>query len=248
MGADRSVRATARLAAGAGLTPVVVLQDALSRAEVVLSICPPAAAREVADQVSEIGYAGLYIEANPISPEMYARITFLPGLGRVIDGAIIGPPPRGLKARLYLAGPLELTAIVAGLFEGSRVTVRDVGSDIGAASALKTAYASFEEAARLLAAVAHALARKYGVGEYFAAEAATMPGDILAAVDALPGVAARVWRWAREMDEIAQTLTSVGLPDAQAWAAETTPIVTCDARYPASATVRGNATRRAEIA
>ncbi|MDR7381210.1 hypothetical protein J2S48_000725 [Promicromonospora iranensis] len=216
---DRS-ESTARRAAEAGLTPAASLQDALSHAEVVLSICPPAVAREVADQVSEIGYAGLYVEANAISPEKYARISFLPGLGRVIDGAIIGPPPREVEARLYLAGPSELTAVVAGLFAGTRVTVRDVGSDIGAASALKMAFASFQKAARPLAAVAHALARKYDVGEFLAEEAATMPGDILAAVDAVPGVAARAWRWAPEMDEISQTLTSVGLPDVQARAAE----------------------------
>ena len=186
-----------------------------------LSICPPAVAREVADQVSEIGYAGLYVEANAISPEKYARISFLRGLERVIDGAIIGPPPRESEARFYLAGPPELTAVVARLFEETRVTVRDVGSDLGAASALKMAYASFQKAARPLAAVAHALARKYDVGEFLAAEAATMPGDILAAVDVLPGVAACAWRWAPEMDEISQTLTSVGLPDIQARAAET---------------------------
>ena len=217
---DRS-ESTTRRAAEAGLSPAASLEDALSRAEVVLSICPPAVAREVADRVSEIGYAGLYVEANAISPEKYARISFLPGLGRVIDGAIIGPPPREIGAWLYLAGPPELTAVVAGLFEETRVTVRDVGSDLGAASALKMAFASFQKAARPLAAVAHALARKYGVEEFLAAEAATMPGDILAAVDALPGVAARAWRWAPEMDEISQTLTSVGLPDAQARAAET---------------------------
>lgn len=212
---------TARRAAEAGLTPAVSPADALSRAEVVLSICPPAVAREVADQVREIGYAGLYLEANAISPEKYARISFLPCLDRVIGGAIIGPPPREVEARLYLAGPPELTAVVAGLFEETRVTVRDVGPDIRAASALKMAFASFQKAARPLAAVAHALARKYGVGEFLAAEAVTMPGDILSAVDELPGVAARAWRWAPEMDEISQTLTSVGLPDGQARAAET---------------------------
>ncbi|MCC9738498.1 DUF1932 domain-containing protein [Streptomyces sp. MNU89] len=40
-----------------------------------------------------------------------------------------------------------------------------------------------------------------------------MPADILADSDYLPSVAARAWRWAPEMHEIAETLRQAGLPN-----------------------------------
>jgi 3-hydroxyisobutyrate dehydrogenase-like beta-hydroxyacid dehydrogenase len=217
---DGRSEATHRRADAAGLTPALSVEDAVAAAVIVLSICPPAAAQDVAEEVSEIGFDGLYVDANAISPEKAIRISELPGLTRVLDGSIIGPPPRNTGTRLYLAGPEQDIVTVADLFSGTLVTTRTAGTDLGSASALKMAFASFQKAARPLAAVAHALARSYNVGDLLADEAATMPGDILANTAYLPSVAARSWRWAPEMEEIANALTSAGLPDDQARAAE----------------------------
>lgn len=212
--------ATHRRADAAGLTPALSVENAVAASDIVLSVCPPASAYDVAEEVSAIGFDGVYLEANAISPEKVVRISLLPGLARVLDGSIIGPPPRRTGTRLYLAGPDGDVVTVAGLFSGTFVTTRAAGTELGSASALKMAFASFQKAARPLAAVAHALARSYNVGDLLADEAATMPGDILANTAYLPSVAARSWRWAPEMQEIAAALASVGLPDNQARAAE----------------------------
>jgi hypothetical protein len=86
------------------------------------------------------------------------------------------------------------------------------GGKVGSASVLKASFAAFQKAARTLAGVSHALADAHGVADILAAEAKAMPAEILSDPDYLPSVAARAWRWAPEMQEVADTLREAGLP------------------------------------
>lgn len=203
--------ATVNRASTAGLTPVDSL-DGIVEADIVLSICPPAYAETVAAEVAETGFAGLYVDANAISPhraEVIAR-----KFGNVVDGAIIGPPPTGQRRnRLYLSGRPEDVAAVAALFAGSQVGVVDLGTEIGAASAMKMAYGGFNKATFALAAVSHALAARYGVTDHLLVEAARTTTSALSELDTLPSLVDRAWRWAPEMLEVAQTMRAAGLPD-----------------------------------
>ncbi|MER5775542.1 DUF1932 domain-containing protein [Streptomyces sp. NPDC002039] len=74
------------------------------------------------------------------------------------------------------------------------------------------AFGGYQTAARTLAAVAHALADDHGGGDLLVEEAHTMPEFILADRDYIPSVAARAWRWAPEMREVAETLQAADLP------------------------------------
>ncbi|MFD5890163.1 DUF1932 domain-containing protein [Streptomyces sp. NPDC060334] len=207
----------------AGLTERPDLAGALGESEVVLSVCPPHAAEDVARSVAEHGYTGLYVEANAINPARLDAIGSLLGPSAVLDGAIIGPPPAdGKEARLYLAGAEEHQELARDIFEGTAVKVRDAGPRVGAASALKMAFGGYRKAARMLAAVAHALADDHGVGDLLAEEARTMPAAILADRGYIPSVAARAWRWAPEMREVAETLEAAHLPAHLAHAAAET--------------------------
>ncbi|KOT52716.1 phosphogluconate dehydrogenase [Streptomyces rimosus subsp. rimosus] len=217
----RSDRSRQR-AENVGLTPAPSLGDALAVSDMVLSVCPPQAADEVAAAVTTQAYSGLYLDANAISPQRMARIVqALPGACTVLDGAIIGPPPNdeGRTARLYLAGPQPAVDMAEALFKGTAVHTRTTGGPLGSASALKMSFASFQKAARTLAGVAHALAEEHGVGDLLTAEAKIMPTDLLSGPDYLPSVAARAWRWGPEMNEVAETLREAGLPTAFAEAA-----------------------------
>src|SRR3954451_11488810 len=60
--------ATRRRAEAAGLEPAATLAAALDGADVVLSVCPPAAAEGVGGAGRRTGFAGLYLDANAISP------------------------------------------------------------------------------------------------------------------------------------------------------------------------------------
>src|SRR5579871_4793600 len=59
--------ASAARAAGAGLTAVPGgLAELVREAEVIVSVCPPHAALDVARQVA--GFGGVYVDANAVSP------------------------------------------------------------------------------------------------------------------------------------------------------------------------------------
>ncbi|MEC4019704.1 NAD(P)-dependent oxidoreductase [Streptomyces sp. H27-D2] len=210
---DRSHRTHGR-AEKAGFTPCESLNKALAASEVVLSVCPPQAAEDVAGAVAQHGFDGIYLDANAISPQRMQRIAAkMPADCSVLDGAIIGPPPAaGRTARLYLAGALSAMDVASGLFVGTSVHVREAGAGIGAASALKMSFASFQKAARTLAGVSHALAEQHGVADLLTEEAKAMTSEILSDPEYLPSVAARAWRWAPEMGEVADALRGAALP------------------------------------
>lgn len=190
------------------------LAEALSRSTVVLSVCPPPAAEDVATAVAACDFTGVFVDANAISPQRMRRIEekVRPG-SAVVDSAVFGPPPAGgLTARLYLAGETRSVDLVATLFTNSDLHVRRVGDTVGSASALKMAFAGYQKAARTLAGVSHALAHAHGVGDELTEEAETMVSAILSDPEYLPSVAAKAWRWAPEMNEVADTLRAAGLP------------------------------------
>ncbi len=172
--------------------------DELVRASnVVLSICPPAIAEEVAEQVFGLGFDGIFVEANAISPERMRRIAKLGP--QVVDGSIIAA--KGIS--LYLAG--EGSGEVASLFDGPDVKAVPLDAEVGAASALKMAFGGWNKIGIALTAQAHAIAGAYGVTEWLESEG--VPSD------RLQWVADRAWRWAPEMDEIADLCAELGLDE-----------------------------------
>lgn len=189
--------ATRTRADEAGLTDVGSVAELVRRSDVVLSICPPAIAEEVAEDVCRLGFDGIYVDANAISPERMRRIAQLGP--RVVDGSIIAA--RGIN--LYLAG--DGAQEVAALFEGD-VTPIPLEAPVGAASALKMAFGGWNKIGIALTAQAHAIAAAYGVTEPLAAEG--VPAD------RLQWVTDRAWRWAPEMEEIADLCHELGLSEA----------------------------------
>jgi 3-hydroxyisobutyrate dehydrogenase-like beta-hydroxyacid dehydrogenase len=189
---------TARRAAEAGLVDVGSVEELVRSSEIVLSICPPAIAEEVAEHVAALGFEGLFVDANAISPQRMERIAGL--LPNVVDGSILGR-----EGSFYLSGEPGSVEQVAALFEGSEVRAIPLAAEIGAASALKMAYGGWNKIGVALAAQAHAIARAYGVTEALEHE-----GIAGSRVEQL---APRAWRWGPEMEEVADTAAALGLPD-----------------------------------
>ncbi len=196
---------TVRRAADAGLTGVEYLHDA----EVILSVCPPHTALEVARSLQ--GTTALVIDANAVSPVTARRIGELFD-DRWVDGGIVGPPPRRAgTTRLYLAGPHATEA--SRLFAGTRLEPVALGGSPVAASALKMAYAAWTKgsAALLLAALSSATAN--GVEDALRAEwSRSQPGLDARSQSAADSAEAKGWRWVGEMHEIAATFAAAGLP------------------------------------
>ena len=210
-------QATLHRADRSGLEQVGDLGELLDRAEVVFAICPPTAAVQVATQVAQLRYRGLYVEANATSPQRCIRIAqrLMNGGTEVLDAAIFGTPPEsqsGAKTALYLAGRHADIETVVSLFDGTAVEPVRLDGGIGSASALKMAHSSYQKTTAVLAAVALAYAARYGVTRPLIAEARLSPQSPLAEPGQLPEVAAQAWRWTPELHEVADALEAEELP------------------------------------
>ena len=196
-------------AAAAALTDAGGIRALASQVDVLLSVCPPHAALEVARQVAAAGFTGTFVDANAIAPATARQIgTLLP---HVVDGGIIGSPPaKPGSTRLYLSG--DGAQAVAGLFAGSALDARVLDGPAGAASALKMAYAAWTKGSSALLLTARALAQAEGVDAGLLAEWQSTGLDKQVA-QAEASAKDRGWRWVGEMEEIAASMAAHGLPD-----------------------------------
>jgi 3-hydroxyisobutyrate dehydrogenase-like beta-hydroxyacid dehydrogenase len=204
---------TARRAAGAGLTDAGTAADLADRAEVIISVCPPHCALDVARSVR--GFGGLYVDANAISPATARRVAEVVtgGGARYVDGGIIGPPPvEPGSTRLHLSG--HDSEVAARLFDGTPLDARSIPGSPWAASAVKMAYAAWTKGSAALLLAIRALAEREGVAEVLLAEwNLSQPGIEVRSGQAARSAASKGWRWVAEMEEIAATMAEVGLPE-----------------------------------
>jgi 3-hydroxyisobutyrate dehydrogenase-like beta-hydroxyacid dehydrogenase len=201
---------SAERARAAGMTDAGSVDALLSRCEVLLSICPPHAAVEVAEAAT--GFEGLYVDANAVSPQTVRAAQAAAG-GRFVDGGIIGPPPsRPGTTRLYLSG--GEAAAVAGLFAGGSLEAIALDGGVGAASALKMTYAAWTKGTAALLVAIRATAQAQGVDDDLLAEwAISQPRLAERYESAVQATAEKGWRWVAEMREIAATFAAAGQPD-----------------------------------
>jgi 3-hydroxyisobutyrate dehydrogenase-like beta-hydroxyacid dehydrogenase len=188
-----------------GLRDVGSLGALVAEAELILSVCPPHAALEVARATR--GFAGTYVDANAISPMRVAQIAALHV--RHVDGGIIGGPPRAAgETRLYLSG--ARAAEVAGIFSESIVDARVVRD----ASALKMVYAAWSKGTAALLLAVRDVARHFGVEDELADEwRVSQPELFERLASAERSASKKGWRWVGEMEEIADTFRAAGAPD-----------------------------------
>jgi 3-hydroxyisobutyrate dehydrogenase-like beta-hydroxyacid dehydrogenase len=207
-------RATTGRALAAELTGVT-FDRLVAKSSVILSICPPHAALDVAHQVAAAGYTGCYVDANAISvatAEQVAAVVTVAGAAYV-DGGIIGEPPETAGyTRLYLSGPQADEVRV--LFSRSRLDARIAEGPRYAASAVKMAYAAWTKGSSALLLAARALARANGVERTLLAEWQMSQPTLAAQSERSASAAAmKGWRWVAEMEEIAASMSAAGLPD-----------------------------------
>jgi 3-hydroxyisobutyrate dehydrogenase-like beta-hydroxyacid dehydrogenase len=203
--------ATRKRAEDIGLTTVPTLADGIAGADVIVSVCPPDAAEAQAAAVAATGYRGPYVDGNAVAPETVRRIAniLLQSGAALTDAGIVGPPPKTEgTTRFYVSGPDAEG--VAGLFTGSVVEAIPVGDKIGAASAVKMAYAAWTKGTSALLIAVRALARSEGVEDRLLAEWARSQPALLKRD--LSGSIAKAWRFTGEMHEVSKTFADDRLP------------------------------------
>ena len=206
--------ATAGRAARAGLTDAGTTAELAGRSGIILSVCPPHAAAEVAGAVASAGFRGVFVDANAISPASsreLAQVISDAG-GAFVDGGIVGGPPTAQDGpRLYLSG--SRAAEIRGLFDGTQVDALVVDGGVGAASAVKMAYAAWTKGTAALLLCARALASAEGVADALLAEWELSVPELAGRTQgAARSAAVKGWRWVAEMEEIADSMAAAGLP------------------------------------
>lgn len=209
--AGRSGSTQAR-ASRANLEDAGTVAELVKASEIVLSVCPPHLAEEVAREVTQLGFTGVYVEGNAISPDRTRAIQrIIEDAGaHYVDGGIIGGPAwtREAKTHMYLSGPRAQE--VAACFEGSPLQTPVISERIGAASALKMGYAAYTKGTTALLTAILGMVEKEGVR----AELARQWGDTFTeqTVRRVCTNTAKAWRFVGEMQEIAATFKGAGLP------------------------------------
>ncbi len=171
-----------------------------AEAELILSICPPHAAFDVAREVE--GFDGTYVDANAVSPMRAREIAAIHP--RFVDGGIVGGPPEEPGTTLYLSGPGA--ASVAVLFVGTNLEPRVVAN----ASAIKMTYAAWSKGSAAMLLAIRDVARHFGVEDEWELAAPELAQRLPRAEHA---AATKGWRWVGEMEEIADTFAAAGQPD-----------------------------------
>jgi len=206
--------ATQERAKEAGLIDVKNLADAVGQSDVVLSVCPPHAALDLAHAVAAQRFRGIYVDANAVSratAEEIGKIVTAAGAS-FVDGGIIGSPVKQAgTTRLYLSGTRAME--IAELFAGSMLDARAIGAEPGAASALKVAYAAWTKCTDALVLAIRAFAAHEGVDNALLEEwSISQPALEKKSTRAAAVAAPKMWRYVGEMKEIAEAFAAAGLP------------------------------------
>lgn len=198
-------RSVATRGRAAGFRDVEAVEALVDGSELLLSVCPPHAALDVA--AATAAFDGLYVDANAVSPATARAVAALHP--RFVDGGIVGSPPRQPgTTRLYLSGDEAPT--VAALFDGSIVGTRVVAD----ASALKMTYAAWSKGTAALLLAIRDVARANGIWDDLQTEWRESAPELPARLQAAErSAAAKGWRWIGEMEEIADTFAAAGAPD-----------------------------------
>ena len=202
-------------AGAAGLTDVDSLSALVGCSRIILGVCPPHAAVDLARAVAGHRFAGIYVDANAVSPATARDVRRIVEAGGAsfVDGGIIGPPALTPgTTRLYLSG-VE-SERVAACFRSGPLEACVLDGPPGAASALKMTYAAWTKGSAALLIAIRTLAIDEGVDAALIREwELSQPGLPGRSAGAVRSNAAKAWRFRGEMEEIADTFAAAGLPD-----------------------------------
>lgn len=210
---NRSPQTQARAAAH-DLQDAQSLENLCQTCEIIVSVCPPSAAEEVAHQVIKAGFQGLYIDANAIAPQRTSRIGQAMQDSEIdyVDGGIIGGPAwEPGRTWLYLSG--KNAQVAADCFSAGPLETSIIGDEIGKASALKMCFAAYTKGSTALLSGILAASEELGVRADLETQWSRRGSDFAEQTqNRVRGVTDRAWRFEGEMKEIAATLAGAGIP------------------------------------
>jgi 3-hydroxyisobutyrate dehydrogenase-like beta-hydroxyacid dehydrogenase len=205
--------ATRERASQAGLRDAETLAKLCELCPVIVSVCPPEFAEEIAEHVARQSFQGTYVDANAIAPARTQRIARrLEEQGaHFVDGGIIGPPTTARnRTWLYLAG--DAAALVASCFSAGPIETEVLEGGIGRASALKMCFAAYSKGSIALASAVLSAAENLDVLEDLKRQWQRSGPSLPELEREISRAAPKAWRFVAEMHEIAATFEGAGLP------------------------------------
>ena len=200
-------------ALAAGLVDAGTVEQVCERCPVIVSVCPPEFAKDVARQVAATGFRGVFADVNALAPqhkiEMGAEMAAL-GI-RFVDGGIIGLPSRTRgETTVFLSGGAAKE--VAACFSNGAIAASVMGPEVGRASALKILFAAYNKGSIALFAALYSAAQHYGVLDELQGQFTHRGLSVEKIEMQILRAAPKAWRWVPEMHEIVETLQAAGMP------------------------------------
>ena len=196
------------------LTDVKTISALCEQSDIILSVCPPHAAEDIAEQVINAKFNGLFVDANAISPQKALRINEKLAVAHIdfVDGGIIGGPAwHSGRTWLYLSG--ERSEEVTDLFAGGALETEIISKEIGKASALKMVYAANTKGSTALLALTLSAAHKLGVKDDLERQWHRQDETLVTEnQNRIRRVTQKAWRFAGEMEEMVETFGEIDLP------------------------------------
>lgn len=200
--------ATVARAKAAGM--VGVSDEQIAASDIILSIVPPGDSLGLAERLAPALRAAakkpIYVDCNALNPGTVLRIArVIEETGATfVDGGIIGGPPKpGSKGtKIYLSGEAAPRVAVLTQF-GLEMPIQP--GPIGAASAMKMSYAGITKGFTALGAAMMLAAARAGTADDLKAElSGSQPALFGWLTRQVPNMYSKAYRWAAEMEEIAQ--------------------------------------------
>lgn len=204
--AGRSEASAAR-AQKAGMVGVGDAQ--LAEVDFLLSIVPPgeavALARRLAPVLRASNRKTVYVDCNAVSPPTAQEIADVIATTGCLfaDAGIIGPPPQpgSRHTKFYVSGP---AAHDFARLNDYGLIVRVLDGPLTAASAMKMSYAGITKGFTALGAAMMLAATRGGTATALKAELEESQGPLFAWLSRqVPSMYPKAYRWATELDEIA---------------------------------------------
>jgi len=196
------------------LIDMITLEKLCQTCDVLISICPPHATTDLANDVMSTGFQGMYVDANAIAPQRVVpmgRRMIEKGID-FVDGSIIGGPAwEAGRTWLYLSGPNAQSA--ADCFAAGPLETSIISTEIGKASALKMCFAAYTKGTTALLCGILATAQSLGVRGELETQWSRDGSDFTKQTqNRVRRATGNAWRFEGEMKEIAATLASAGIP------------------------------------
>jgi putative dehydrogenase len=203
-------RSAASIARGqaAGMTDVPFAR--LAEADFVLSIVPPIAALQFAEGMREplstVDPKPVFVDCNAVSPATVQEVAGIVSAtgAPFVDASIIGIAPGAGEPSPHIYASGEHAAKLRRLADHG-LDVRVLEGAIGAASALKMAFAGISKGTLAVATAMILAATRAGAAEALHRELAESESVLLERLARrIPGMFPKAYRWVAEMQEIAE--------------------------------------------